>query len=211
MEENLITISSLSLFAYCKRRYYLMQLEQQNVDNIYVIEGRIQHKEVHTSQIKNQGNFIEVTNMQIFSDNYDLIGKTDLVEFIKNINGVFVDFLNDYFNIIPIEYKHGVVRENEEYKIQLCAQCLCLEEMFGCNINTGYLYYINSNERIEIEINNDLRNKTIVTINEIKKLITNPKIIMPVYKKHCKKCSLFDICNPNITIINDYIDKLWEE
>lgn len=210
-EENFITISSLSEFYYCKRRYYLRELEKQSNENIYMIEGTIQHKEVHTSNIKNLGNFIQVTGMLVSSNKYQIIGKTDLIEFVKNNNGMYVKFLDGNFNILPIEYKHGIVKNNEEYKIQLCGQCLCLEEMFNCKINIGCLYYIDSDERIEIEINNCLRDETISTINEIKNLTKNPKTIMPIYKKHCKKCSLFEICNPNITIINNYINKLWEE
>lgn len=211
MEDNLITLSSLSEYCYCKRRYYLMELEKQYIDNIYTTEGTIQHKEVHTSNIEDYGNFVKLTNLQVYSNKYNLIGKTDLIELIKNEKGTYIDFLNNQFDISLIEYKHGVVRDNEEYQVQLCGQCLCLEEMFNCNINIAYIYYINSEQRVEVSINKILRNKTINIIDEITELKNKQNLVLPIYKKRCKKCSLYDICNPNITIINNYIQNLWKE
>lgn len=40
-----------------------------------------------------------------------------------------------------MEYKHGEVREELEYELQVCAQAMCIEEMTGCSIKYGYLYY----------------------------------------------------------------------
>lgn len=210
MEDNLINISSLSEYAYCPRRFYLRYIEKVEGINEYMVDGTIRHNNIHNSKIEKRKSFIKMMNMSLHSHNYSLIGKSDLIEFTKSNSGTFVPLLEDNFNIYPVEYKHGKVRNEEEYEIQLCAQCFCLEEMFNCNIEKGAIYYINSNIRKEITFTNALRNKTEQTINAIKKELETQSLISPILKKSCKKCALIEICNPNLTIIDNYIKELWE-
>ena len=209
--DNQISISSLSEYAFCPRRFYLMYIEKQYEDNEYTIEGAISHKNAHKSKIEKRGNFIKISDMLLYSNKYNLIGKSDIIEFTKSNNGIYIPLLDDKFTIYPIEYKHGIIRNEEEYNIQLCAQCLCLEEMFNCNLEYGAIYYINSNIRQEIRIDNNLRIKTINIIKEVEQEFKEQKLLSPNLKRYCKKCSLYDLCNPNITIINKYISDLWED
>lgn len=211
MNEKYIIISSISEFYYCKRRFYLRFIEQQNCENQYITEGIIGHKNTHLSNIEKRKNLIKVSNMDIYSQKNNIIGKCDMVEFTKSPNGVKIDFLDGIYNIYPIEYKHGIVRNEKEYNLQLCAQAICLEEMYNCHIECGDIYYIDSNKRQTIKFDNELRNTLFNTINEIKLLYENFNVPEPIFKKSCNKCSLIDICNPKNTNIEKYINNIWED
>lgn len=57
----------------------------------------------------------------------------------------------------PVEYKHGKLRNEREYEIQLCAQAMCLEEMYHCpRIEAGDIFYISSHRRKEITLDKTL-------------------------------------------------------
>lgn len=209
--DNYITISSISEYVYCKRRFYLRYIENVNEENEYMVEGTIEHNKVHNNIIEKRDKFIKVTNLNIFSKKYEVIGKCDMVELTKSKNGVKIPFLPDNYEIYPIEYKHGKIRNEIEYNMQLCAQVLCLEEMYNTNIEKADIYYTSSNKRITIEINEELRENTIRTIQNIKELISNKQIVKPKYLKRCNKCSVVEICNPRKIIISNYMKNLWEE
>lgn len=209
--DNFIAISLISEFSYCPRRFYLKYIENTTCDNEYTIEGTIEHNKVHNNTIEKRENFVKVTNLNVFSKKYELIGKCDVVEFTKSKNGVEIPFLTDKYEICPVEYKHGKIRNEIEYNMQLCAQVLCIEEMYNTYIEKADIYYTTSNKRITIDINENLRENTILVISKIKNLILNPIIIKPKYLKRCNKCSMVDICSPKKIIISDYMNNLWEE
>lgn len=215
MEEYKILISSISNYYFCPRRFYLNNIEETLPleDNTLMIEGEIQHKNAHAIKAERRNDYIKVSNMTLFSSKYNISGKSDIVEFWKDDEyGVFIKEFNSKNVIIPIEYKHGVInRDDRDYQVQLCAQVLCLEEMYSCNINYGYLYFVNSNKRKKIEMNEDLRKETIYTIDCIKKEIETRKYISPVFKNHCKNCSMFKICSPQKTSVKDYFNTIMED
>jgi CRISPR-associated exonuclease Cas4 len=51
-----------------------------------------------------------------------------------------VEFHSDG-SVLPVEYKRGKPKIHRADEVQLCAQALCLEEMLGCSIPRGMLYY----------------------------------------------------------------------
>jgi CRISPR-associated exonuclease Cas4 len=73
---------------------------------------------------------------------------------------------------------------------------LCLEEMTGKTITTGYIYYAHSHQRQLVEINQELRQSAIATIKNVTKLLETGAIPTPIYSKRCQGCSLFSQCLP---------------
>lgn len=209
--DEFIQISLLSEFYYCKRRCSLILLEGNNSDNVYTMEGTIQHSKVHSSQTEKRLDSAKIFNLELFSNNYSLIGKADCIECVKDKRGAYIDILDGYYNLYPVEYKHGKLRDEEEYKIQLCAQAICLEEMYNITIEKGYLYFINDNKRLEVRLSDELRQKVLFGIVEIFKIISESKMYPPKYKKSCPKCSLYEKCAPKNENINGYIKNMWEE
>jgi CRISPR-associated exonuclease Cas4 len=102
----------------------------------------------------------------------------------------------------PVEFKRGHKKESDVDRVQLCAQAICIEEMLGIVIETAQFYYFKEHRRSEVEIDSELRGKTVELIDKIRMINSNRKTPKAVYKKRkCDNCSLVDICMPK------YIEK----
>jgi CRISPR-associated exonuclease Cas4 len=134
---------------------------------------------------ENREEIWQVRAIWLKSERYKLIGKSDLIEFNSG-------------EIYPVEYKRGKKDDWSNDALQVCGQALCLEEMTGKAIDTGYVYYAHSHQRQEVKIDDDLRKKAIATISDIQTIMITDKIPLPVYKPRCKGCSLYDRCLPQV-------------
>ena len=102
------------------------------------------------------------------------------------------------WNPVPIEYKHGTVKENIADEAQLCAQAVCLEEMFQTDIPEGYLYYGENHRRHHVEFTEDLRNDVKKLCKEMHELFQKGHTPNVKYSKQCKACSLENLCLPRL-------------
>lgn len=80
--------------------------------------------------------------------------------------------------------------------MQVCAQALCLEEMFGCDISIGCLYYGDSTSREEVRLSDDLRGAVRRAVEEMHELFRRGRIPRVRRKGGCRACSLQEICLP---------------
>lgn len=100
----------------------------------------------------------------------------------------------------PVEFKVGPRRKFENDDVQVCAQALCLEEMFGLTIQRGAIFHADSKRRREVEFTAELRNLTEQTARDLHALMANESVPPAIYiEGRCEKCSLFDVCLPRIT------------
>jgi CRISPR-associated exonuclease Cas4 len=118
------------------------------------------------------------------------------------------------WRLLPVEYKRGKPKPDERDAVQLCAQAICLEEMFKTRISSGYLYYGETRHRHEVDFNADLRvltSRLALRMHELYRKGTTPPAI---YKPHCRSCSLVDICLPramgNPLIGSAYLNSTFE-
>ncbi len=144
------------------------------------------HERVHTMGELNRDETWQVRAIWLKSERYRLIGKSDLIE---SENG----------EIYPVEYKRGKKGEWDNDELQVCAQALCLEEMTGKTIQTGYVYYAQSHQRQKVEISEDLRQEAVVTISAIQILLGTGKMPPANYSKRCQGCSLYAQCLPQVS------------
>ena len=105
-----------------------------------------------------------------------------------------------------MEFKLGKRRQWENDDVQLCAQALCLEEMFGVTIPHGAIFHAQSKRRREVEFSADLRGRTEQAVIELHALLNpqpstlNPQLPAARYiEGRCEECSLFEICLPRLT------------
>ncbi|BAZ11478.1 CRISPR-associated Cas4 family protein [Calothrix sp. NIES-4071] len=180
-----IAIAALNQYAYCSHRCWRMFCVGEFTDNQYTIEGTSLHDRVHTFGEDNREETWKVRAIWLKSEQYNLIGKSDLIELENN-------------RWIPVEYKRGKKGEWDNDELQVCAQALCLEEMTGTVVKTGYVYYAQTHQRQLVEISDALRQDTINTIAEVTKLIETGIMPPAVYGKKCKGCSLHDQCLPKL-------------
>ncbi len=207
-EDPIILLSWISEWAYCKRRFYLRIQEQNHEENEYVVEGSIEHARAHTHAIEKRGSKIIVRGLPVYSEKYHLYGICDVVEFHKNDHGSWIPFLECRCDVVPIEYKHGRIRNENEYNLQMAAQAICIEEMFHCKISTVYVYYTGSNERYEQILDEEIRSDVLKISSEIMQYIKNPLAIRPELRRRCNGCSMKDLCAPKRILVKEYMERL---
>lgn len=184
-ESDYIPIAALNHYAYCPHRCWRMFVAGEFLDNAYTIEGTSLHERVHTVGDGNRAETWQIRAIWLKSDNYSLIGKADLIE---SHEGEF----------IPVEYKRGSKGEWDNDELQVCAQALCLEEMTGKSVDTGYIYYASSHQRQLVVIDRTLRKQAIATLELVQNLFRTGEIPPAVYSPRCKGCSLHDRCLPKL-------------
>ncbi len=192
-----IPLSRLSHAGYCLRRAALLTNEQLWTENSDTAKGRAEHNRVHTNRVERRGDEIKLYEHDVFSHSLGIYGKCDCIEAIRNENGCHIPNIEFPVKLFPVEYKHGSVRSEHEYEIQLCAQAMCLEEMYSTSIGHGAIFYISSHRRYEVELTQTLRNEVrqlIETLNSIRSGLTT---ITPKYGPKCKRCSLRESCMPD--------------
>ena len=185
--EDHIPIAALNQYAYCPHRCWRMFCAGEFADNQYTVDGTSLHERVHTVGSGHRDETWQVRAIWLKSDRYGLIGKADLIE-------------ESGGRLYPVEYKrsHGSDFDGEfdNDALQVCAQALCLEEMTGSAVPTGYLYYAQSHQRQTVDISEPLRQAAIATIAQVRQLLTTGKMPPAVYTPRCKGCSLYAQCLP---------------
>lgn len=185
--DNLMPISALAHFVFCTRRAALVHLEGLWAENRFTAEGQVVHQRVHDAKRSESRPGIRfVRGLELRSQQHRLSGKADLVEFHQEPH-----------RVIPVEYKRGVVKPlSPEFRVQLCAQALCLEEMLKQSIPEGAIFYAKSKKRVSISFDERLRRETLNAISGLHEMMA-AKITPPaIYDRRCQRCSLIDLCLP---------------
>ncbi|MDR3162353.1 MAG: CRISPR-associated protein Cas4 [Helicobacteraceae bacterium] len=190
-DADLIMISALQHAMFCQRQYALIHLEQIWEENRFTAEGEALHERVHRERHESRRLFREEYGMSVRSLKFGLIGKCDLAEIWLEPETKAPVRVN------PVEFKRGRSKTNDVDRVQLCAQALCLEEAFNLPIGKGEFYYLQERRRVSVDIDEDLRAKTISTADQIRAINASKKTPVSSYeKKKCDGCSLIDHCMP---------------
>lgn len=208
-EEDYRQISEIQHFAFCRRQWALIHIEQQWKDNLWTTEGEIMHKRVHDSSLsESRGDKLIIRGMRVKSENLCCAGVCDVVEFIRNDNGVELNGRKGKWIPRPVEYKRGKPKKGHEDELQLCAQAICLEEMLICSILEGDLFYGEPHRRTTVHFTESLREEVKKLFNEMNELYKRGNTPKVKLQKRCRSCSLYDICVPQIrtrSSAGDYI------
>jgi CRISPR-associated exonuclease Cas4 len=212
-EEDLLLLSGIQHISFCKRQWALIHVEKQWVENVKTVEGQILHEKVDDPDFteKRKG-LITSRAMPIVSYSLGFYGIADVVEFISSENGENSTTLpkhKGFWKVNVVEYKRGKAKNIDCDKVQLCAQSICLEEMFNVRINKGDLYYGETRHRLEVDFDENLRNQTYEQAQLMHKLIERGITPQAEFQKGCKMCSLFDICMPQMP--KSSVEKYFEE
>ncbi len=173
-------------------------LDQVWQDNEYTAEGNAGHENVHTEGIEKRREIIKLKDIVVASNRMGIQGRCDCVELHADLDGVHVPYAKGLFKIYPIEYKHGVQRDEIEYNMQLCAQAMCLEEMTGAVITEGAIFYIDAHRRFKVLFTNQLRELVSTGSADLHDMLAKGIVPKARYTAKCKKCSLNDYCAPRM-------------
>lgn len=196
-EDEYLMLSGIQHFVFCRRQWALIHIEQQWEENYRTVDGNIMHNRAHDDTFhEKRGNLIIARGMAVSSPYLGISGECDVVEFRQNDNGISLYGQDGKFSVTPVEYKRGSPKIDQSDKIQLAAQAMCLEEMLCCEIPEGYLYYRETRHRTKVEINEELREKTQLILQEMHDLFRKGHTPKVKRTKSCNACSLKNICLP---------------
>ena len=211
-KEDYLLLSQLTQAGYCLRRAALIMNEQLWQESADTAKGRFEHNRVHDQCTEKRADRISLYEQDVFSDSLKIMGKCDLLEAIRDEKGIPLPIAPYPVILYPVEFKHGAVREEEEYKIQLCAQAMCLEEMFQTSIPEGALFFTSSHRRLPVKLDESLRSRTKEIIASVRSIKEGFVLPPPEYGPKCQKCSMKDVCSPKTKrSAASYCQKLCQE
>ena len=188
----------LSHAGFCLRRAALLTNEQIWEESADTAKGRAEHERVHAQRIERRGETAKLYEFPVFSHTLGVAGKCDCIEAQTDARGCRIPALDFPVRVYPVEYKHGKIRAEREYEIQLCAQAMCLEEMFQISIPEGAIYYITSHRRYSVPFTEELRNLVKETIHKIELFRRSFSIPLAEKEAKCRACSLREHCRPGM-------------
>ena len=180
-------LSLLNDYLYCNRRAALKAIEGWRGINEHTVVGDSVHEQADVSGYETVKGVTLLRALPVWSERLRLNGRCDIVE--RHPDG----------SLVPVEFKKGKRRKFDNDDAQLCAQALCLEEMFGLDIPRGAIFHARSKRRREVVFTEDLRRLTQQAIEAVHRLIEEERVPQAVHKPQCSECSLFDHCLPEIT------------
>jgi len=99
---------------------------------------------------------------------------------------------------LPVEYKRGRPKKDDTDRVQLCAQALCLEEMLGCVVPEGALYYGEKKRRTAVVFDPALRETVARTADAAHDMLAAGVTPPPRYDARCESCSFLPLCLPKV-------------
>jgi CRISPR-associated exonuclease Cas4 len=211
-EDDLLSISGLQHLTFCERQWALMYMEDEWSENVLTIEGKQLHEFVHGQGSENRAGVRMVRGLRLRSLEFGLYGVADMVEFHPCDDGAKITGYNGLWKPYPVEYKRGRKRYEHANEMQLCAQAICLEEMFGVRVPAGAVYYGQPRRRGEVEISDSLRAELLSACARMRALYAQKDYPRPNIGAHCRNCSLCEECMPSVISgdrSGDYVNEIF--
>jgi CRISPR-associated exonuclease Cas4 len=200
-DDHELMLSGIQHFAFCPRQWALIHIEQQWADNVHTVIGQHIHERVDDwTADETRSRIRTVRSMPLVSNRLQLRGVADVVEFHRtreeDDQTVQLDGRDGFWKVVPVEYKKGSPKPDDRDEVQLCAQAICLEEMFNVRISSGYLYYAAIKRRDEVPMTEQLRDRVRHMTEQMHRLFAEGRTPPAKYGKHCDSCSLWSVCKP---------------
>ncbi len=184
--QDTIRVCALHAFAYCRRLFYLEEVEELYTQDAAVFAGRRLHEE------------IEAQDGEEWLDLYledEILGLRGRVDALRTREGV----------TIPYEHKRGRCHRDENKqpqawdsdKLQILAYCCLLEVSLGITIPEGRIRYHADNVLVHVPFDDTGRQWVKDTIKQARELRTSPYRPPVTTNEHlCSRCSLSPVCLP---------------
>lgn len=201
-EDQLIPLSALQHYLYCPRQCALIHVEQVWAENRFTAEGRVLHEHAHSGEGETRPGVRTTRGLPIRSFRLGVSGQCDIVEFHgwKPDQKQDLQKLPDSVSIVPVEYKRGKPKTHRADEVQVCAQAMCLEEMFEQqpgSIPLGLLFYGQRKRRTEVPFDDELRKLTTDIARKTVELLSSGQTPEAAYEPdRCSACSLLHLCEP---------------
>jgi len=202
-DDQMLMLSGIQHYMFCPRQWALIHIEQQWGENRLTAEGRLLHENVDNPAYRQKnGDTITLRSVHIASHSLGLYGMTDAIELLPADNAsdaITHPRYPGYWMPYPVEYKRGHRKPDERDEVQLAAQVICLEEMYGVHIPEAALFYHETRHREVVQIDEHLRNLTYELSEAMHKTFERGFTPKAEERRGCRSCSLIDICAPELT------------
>lgn len=204
-DSDLLPLSALQHYLFCPRQCALIHVERLWFENKFTAEGKVMHERVDKGGDRDRGSVRIEYSLRLVCRELGLVGQADVVEFhlADKAAGLWAPY--------PVEYKRGKPKKDNSDKVQLCAQGLCLEEMYQTSIPEGALFYGKTRRRQQVPFSEDLREETADTARRLHIMIRDRITPEPFYDSKCDSCSFVDFCMPRICkrkSVKSYLEKM---
>lgn len=206
MSTEVIPIRSIQHYLYCPHRWGLLEIDTAWVENVFVTKANLMHERVHDPDRSYYAKGKKVfTSVPVYHDQeeYNLYGVVDCLEATEDDSGVRIAGDEKKYRLCIVEYK-PTKPKNEPYReddfMQVVAQKLCVDYVFGCDCR-AVLYYADVKKRTELPMEDryeEARGKLKLLLSEMREYLKKGKI--PAIRKgqKCSGCSMKDLCMPSV-------------
>lgn len=198
-EDELLPLSGLSQISFCDRRWALIHLESVWEVNRFTAEGEQLHERAHSAEPESRPGVLVRRTLPLHSFQLGLSGQADVVEFHPSDSDTAVRLSgrSGKWQAYPVEYKRSRDKAGSiAYRIQLCAQAMCLEEMLQTTIPEGAIFDASTKRRQEVRFEDSVRNEVVRLAEHMHSLFQAEVTPPAVLKKACRNCSLNTYCMP---------------
>jgi CRISPR-associated exonuclease Cas4 len=213
-EDDMLMLSGIQHFMFCARQWALIHIEQVWDDNRLTAEGSLLHQNVDNPYYRQMNSgLITLRGVKVASPTLGLYGVADAVELDPEEDPQAPALQHPRYpgrwRPHVVEYKHGHTKTEDTDRVQLAAQVICLEEMYGLHLNSAALFYFETRRREEVEIDASLRETTVAMAAEMHRLFERHTLPSPPPRMdRCRRCSLYDLCLPQLqrlTSVSTYL------
>ena len=184
-EDALVPLSALQHYLFCARQCALIHVEGLWAEDGATASGRLMHETVDSLRPERRPGVRIARGLALRSVALGVIGKADAVEFRGKQPVPF-----------PVEYKRGKPKAHRADEVQLCAQAICLEEMFGHTVPEGALFYGETRRRLNVAFDPALRTLTAEVARAVRAMMEAARTPPPVRMPACRSCSMEALCQP---------------
>lgn len=215
LEDDFLLLSGLQHFAFCRRQWALIHVENQWAENYRTTDGELMHRNAHNAAFsESRGNILIQRSVRIHSASMGVSGECDVLEFHRADEGIRLAGREGLWQPYPVEYKRGKPGITEGDVLQLCGQALCLEEMLCCSIPCGALFYGEIRRRESVGFTPELRSRVRSMIEEMHEYYARGYTPRVKPHKGCNACSLKELCLPKMLrakSVSDYLKEALNE
>ncbi len=199
-----ISLRRIQHFLYCPHRWGLCEIEQLWADNLFVAQADLMHERVHDPDYVRVSRGIKTyCGVSVYHDglDYGLYGVTDCIEARSDPGGVAIPGENGRYQLCIVEYKPTKPKNrewNEEDLMQIFAQKLCVDHVFGGNCEAA-VYYADVRKRVVLPVREEYARLD----RELKEVLVQMRTMLKLGKvppiprqQRCTGCSMKDVCLP---------------
>ncbi|MGC0419589.1 CRISPR-associated protein Cas4 [Embleya sp. AB8] len=184
-EPTQVPISALEHYTYCGRQAGLILLEDAFADDAATVRGTILHERVHTPGHETRPGTKTLRALPVWHDDLGLTGVCDVVEIRRKA-------------VTPVEHKSGRYQPGGPADVQVAAQAMCLEAMFGVDIDKAVIWSAADRRRHEVAVDATLRTTVETTTAAVRTMLAEASLPAAPADKRCRRCSMAESCMPKV-------------